>query len=45
VSGGLHAVSETKHAGVSSDEKRLGDTIAKQIAKLGQEQGWMPAKS
>ena len=45
LSGGLHAVSETKHAGVSSDEKRLGDTIAKQIAKLGQEQGWMPAKS
>jgi outer membrane murein-binding lipoprotein Lpp len=45
VSGGLHAVSETKHADVSSDEKRLGDTIAKQIAKLGQEQGWMPAKS
>ncbi|WP_321800272.1 DUF4410 domain-containing protein [Caballeronia sp. J97] len=45
VSGGLHAVSETKHAGVSSDEKRLGDSIAKQIAKLGQQQGWMPAKS
>jgi len=45
VSGGLHAVSETKHAGVSSDEKRLGDSIAKQIAKLGQTQGWMPAKS
>lgn len=45
VSGGLHAASETKHADVSSDEKRLGDSIAKQIAKLGQEQGWMPAKS
>lgn len=45
LSGGVHAVSETKHAGVSSDEKRLADTIAKQIAKLGQEQGWMPAKS
>jgi hypothetical protein len=45
VSGGLHAVSETKHAGVSSDEKRLADTIAKQIVKLGQEQGWMAAKS
>ncbi|SPB15478.1 hypothetical protein NOV72_02698 [Caballeronia novacaledonica] len=45
VSGGLHAVSETKHAGVSSDEKRLGDAIAKQIVKLGQAQGWMPAKS
>ncbi|SAL44047.1 hypothetical protein AWB71_02320 [Caballeronia peredens] len=45
VSGGLHAVSETKHAGVSSDEKRLGDSIAKQIAKLGQDQGWVPVKS
>jgi hypothetical protein len=44
-SGGLHAVSETKHTSVSSDEKHLADTIAKQIAKLGQEQGWMPAKS
>jgi hypothetical protein len=30
---------------VSSDEKRLADTIAKQIVKLGQEQGWMAAKS
>ncbi|SAK44161.1 hypothetical protein AWB79_00783 [Caballeronia hypogeia] len=45
VSGGLHAVSEKKHADVSSDEKRLADSIAKQIAKLGQDQGWMPAKS
>ncbi|SAK46000.1 DUF4410 domain-containing protein [Caballeronia ptereochthonis] len=45
VSGGLHAVSETKHAGVSSDEKRLADSIAKQIAKLGKEQGWLQAKS
>jgi len=45
VSGGLHALSKTKHAGVSSDEKRLADTIAKQIVKLGQEQGWMAAKS
>ncbi|BAN27229.1 DUF4410 domain-containing protein [Caballeronia insecticola] len=36
VSGGLHTVSETKHAGVSSDEKRLADSIAKQIAKLAQ---------
>ena len=45
LSGGLHAVSEKKHADVSSDEKRLADTIAKQIVKVGQEQGWMPAKS
>ncbi|MDR5740758.1 MULTISPECIES: DUF4410 domain-containing protein [unclassified Caballeronia] len=45
VSGGLHAVSETKRAGVSSDEKRLGDAIAAQIGKSGAAQGWMPAKS
>ncbi|MDR5816484.1 DUF4410 domain-containing protein [Caballeronia sp. LZ033] len=45
VSGGLHAVSEKKHADVSSDEKRLADAIAKQIQKLGQSQGWMSAKS
>ncbi|BAO92227.1 DUF4410 domain-containing protein [Caballeronia cordobensis] len=45
VSGGVHGLSEKKHADVSSDEKRLGDSIAKQIAKLGQDQGWMPAKS
>jgi hypothetical protein len=34
VSGGVHAVSETKRAGVSSDEKKLADSIAKQIAKV-----------
>ncbi|WP_175945521.1 DUF4410 domain-containing protein [Caballeronia sp. BCC1704] len=36
VSGGLHAVSETKRAGVSSDEQRLGDAIAKQIGQSAQ---------
>lgn len=45
VSGGMHAVSETKRAGVSSDEKRLGESIAKQVAKLGQDQGWIATKS
>ncbi|MDR5773992.1 MULTISPECIES: DUF4410 domain-containing protein [unclassified Caballeronia] len=40
VSGGMHAVSETKHADVSSDEKRLGDAIAKEIAKVSREAGW-----
>ena len=45
VSGGVHGVSEKKHADVASDEKRLGDSIAKQIVKLGHDQGWMPAKS
>ncbi|WP_250536291.1 DUF4410 domain-containing protein [Caballeronia sp. AZ10_KS36] len=36
VSGGLHAVSETKRAGVSSDEQRLSDAIAKQIGQSSQ---------
>ncbi|MDR5856500.1 DUF4410 domain-containing protein [Caballeronia sp. LZ062] len=36
VSGGLHGVSETKRAGVSSDEQRLGDAIAKQIGQSAQ---------
>ncbi|VXC97817.1 conserved exported hypothetical protein [Burkholderia sp. 8Y] len=36
VSGGLHAVSETKRTGVSSDEQRLGDAIAKQIGQSAQ---------
>jgi hypothetical protein len=43
VSGGVHAMSEKKHAGVTSDETRLGESIARQIAKIGAEQGWMSA--
>jgi hypothetical protein len=38
---GLHAVSETKHAGVSADAKRLADSIAKQVAQIGVGEGWM----
>ncbi|MFK4442378.1 hypothetical protein ABH944_002030 [Caballeronia udeis] len=38
---GLHAVSETKHAGVSADAKRLADSIAKQLAQIGVAEGWM----
>lgn len=45
VSGGLHAVSETKRAGVSPDEKRLADAIAKQIGETGTQQGWFSAKT
>ncbi|SAL13954.1 hypothetical protein AWB67_00281 [Caballeronia terrestris] len=41
VGGGLHGVTETKRAGVSADAKRLGDSIAKQIAEVGVAQGWM----
>jgi hypothetical protein len=41
VGGGLHAVSETKRAGVSSDAKRLGDAVAKQIAQIGVDGGWL----
>jgi hypothetical protein len=39
--GGLHAVSETKRAGVSADAKRLADAVAKQIAQIGVSGGWM----
>jgi hypothetical protein len=38
---GLHAVSETKHAGVSADAKRLADSVAKQVAQIGVGEGWM----
>ena len=39
--GSLHAVGETKHDTVSQDAKRLGDSIAKQIAQIGVSQGWL----
>jgi hypothetical protein len=41
VGGGLHAVSETKRAGVSADAKRLADAVAKQIAQIGVDDGWL----
>ena len=41
VGGGLHAVSETKRAGVSADAKRLADAVAKQIAQIGVNGGWL----
>jgi hypothetical protein len=41
VNGGLHAVSETKRAGVSADAKRLADAVAKQIAQIGVDGGWL----
>ncbi|HEX7911148.1 MAG TPA: DUF4410 domain-containing protein [Paraburkholderia sp.] len=41
VGGGLHAVSETKRAGVSSDAKRLADAVAKQIGEIGVSGGWL----
>jgi hypothetical protein len=43
VGGGLHAVSETERAGVSADAKRLGDAVAKQIAQIGVDGGWLSA--
>ncbi|RKT22586.1 uncharacterized protein DUF4410 [Paraburkholderia sp. RAU2J] len=39
--GGLHAVSETKRAGVSADAKRLADAVVKQITQIGVSGGWM----
>jgi hypothetical protein len=41
VAGGLHGVSETKHTSVSSDAKRLGDSVAKQVAEIGVREGWL----
>lgn len=41
VGGGLHAVTETKGAAVSSDAKRLADAVAKQIAQIGVDSGWL----
>ena len=41
VGGGLHAVSETKHTPVSDDAKRLGGAVAKQIAQIGVDGGWL----
>lgn len=43
--GGLHAVSEKKHDTVSSDTKRLADSVAKQVAQMGVDEGWMSASS
>jgi hypothetical protein len=40
---GVHGVSETRHAGVSEDAKRLGGSIAKQLAQIGVSEGWMSA--
>lgn len=39
--GGLHAVSETQHAGVSADAKRLADAVARQIGEIGVSGGWL----
>lgn len=41
VGGGLHAVSETKRAGVSADAKRLADAVVRQIAQIGVSGGWL----
>lgn len=41
LTGGLHGVSETKHTSVSSDAKRLADSVAKQVAQIGVSEGWM----
>ena len=41
VGGGLHAVSETKRASVSTDATHLADAVAKQIAQIGVDGGWL----
>ena len=40
----LHGASEVKQDGVSSDAKKLGDSIAKQIAAASTANGWMSAE-
>jgi hypothetical protein len=40
---GMHGVSETRHAGVSDDAKRLAGSIAGQVMQIGVSEGWMPA--
>ena len=44
VGGGLHAVTETKRAGVSADATRLADAVAKQIAQIGVSGGWLSSE-
>ncbi|MFM0338933.1 DUF4410 domain-containing protein [Paraburkholderia fungorum] len=41
VGGGVHAVSETKRAGVSADATRMADAVAKQVAQIGVSEGWL----
>jgi Domain of unknown function (DUF4410) len=38
---GLHAVSEKKQSDFSSDATRLADSIARHVAEIGVEEGWM----
>lgn len=40
--GALHVGSEHKGDTVTSDAKKLADSVAKQIAQIGVAQGWMP---
>jgi len=42
VGGALHVGSEHKSDTVTSDAKKLADSVAKQIAQIGVAQGWMP---
>ncbi|MFM0695500.1 DUF4410 domain-containing protein [Paraburkholderia graminis] len=39
----LHGASEAKQGGMSGDAKKLGDSIAKQIAAVSTANGWMSA--
>jgi hypothetical protein len=40
----LHGVSEVKHDSISSDAKKLADSIAKQVAATSAANGWMSAE-
>jgi hypothetical protein len=41
VGGALHVGSEHKNDTVTSDAKKLADSVAKQVAQIGVAQGWM----
>jgi hypothetical protein len=43
--GGFHAVSDKKHDTVSADAKRLADSVAKQVAQIGVDEGWLSTSS
>jgi hypothetical protein len=43
VGGGLHGLSEKKHASLTALAGKMADSIAKQVAQVGVSQGWLAA--
>jgi Domain of unknown function (DUF4410) len=44
IGGAYHAGSEHKHDTVTSDAQKLADSVAKQVAQIGVQQGWMSSE-